>query len=144
MHGWVLDMYEHETDGLVVWVLLEDGQRLRLRYHFPLTFYAAGPVKRLHELGVWLKGQNPAPRQERAERRDLFVDHPLSLLAIEVENPANQPRLFHGAAQSFPDLTYYDADIEIGLRFVARTGAFPTAYCYIVYEGDQLIELRAL
>ncbi len=144
MHAWLLDLYEHETDGLIVWVLLDDGQRLRLRCHFPLTFYAAGPNKRLHELGVWLKGQTPAPRLERAERRDLFVPRPLSLLSVEVENPANQPRLFRQAAQSFPDLTYYNADVEIGLHFVAKTGAFPTAYCCIEYEDDRLLELRAL
>ena len=60
MHAWLLDLYEHETDGLVVWVILEDGQRLRLRYHFPVTFYAAGPASRLHELAVWLRAQEPA------------------------------------------------------------------------------------
>ena len=144
MHGWFLDLYVHEDDGLIVWVMLDDGQRLRLRYPFPLTFYAAGTTRQLHELGVWLKNRTPAPGLSRALRRDLFVPEPLNLLAIEVENPANQPHLFHDAAQAFPDLTYYDADVEIGLRFASQTGAFPTAYCRIVYEGDRLLELRAL
>lgn len=144
MHGWFLDLYVHETDGLIVWVILDDGQRLRLRYPFPLTFYAAGSNRQLHELGLWLKNQTPAPKLSRAERRDLFVPKPLSLLAIEVENPADQPRLFREASLAFPDLTYYDADVEIGLRFAAKTGAFPTSYCLIEVEGDTLLSLRAL
>jgi DNA polymerase-2 len=144
VYGWLLDLYEHADDGLVIWMLLADGRRLRLRHHFPLTFYAAGPDRSLHSLGVWLKNQTPAPRLGRAERRDLFIPHPLRLLSVEVENPADQPRLFHEAARTFPDLTYYDADVELGLRFAARTGAFPTAYCRIEYEGDRLLEMRAL
>lgn len=144
MHGWLLDLYEHETDGLIIWVMMTDGQRLRLRCPFPLTFYAAGPTKRLHELGLWLKSQTPIPRLGRTERRDLFLPKPISLLSIEVENPAEQPRLFHQTSQAFPDLTYYDADVEIGLRFAAKTGAFATAYCAIEYEGDTLLNLRAL
>jgi DNA polymerase II len=144
MHAWLLDLYEHETDGLVVWVLMEDGQRLRLRYHFPVTFYAAGPASRLHELAVWLRAQEPAPKLSKVEKRDLFMPRLLSLLAVEVENPAFQPRLFQQTSQVFPDLTYYDSDVNLGLRFAAQTGAFPTAYCHIEYEGDRLLELRSL
>lgn len=144
MHGWLLDLYEHETDGLVVWVLLDDGQRLRLRYDFPVTFFAAGPAKRLHELAVWLRAQNPAPGLSKVEKRDLFVPRPVSLLAVEVANPASQPRLFQQASQIFPDLTYYDSDVNLGLRFAAKTGAFASAYCFIRYEDDRLLELRAL
>ena len=117
MHAWLLDLYDHETDGLVVWVILEDGQRLRLRYHFPVTFYAAGPASRLHELAVWLRTQNPPSKLARVDKRDLFVPHPLSLLAVEVENPALQPRLFQQASQVFPDLTYYDFGRQPGAAF---------------------------
>jgi DNA polymerase-2 len=144
MHGWFLDLYVHEDDGLIVWVMMDSGERLRLKYPFPLTFYAHGSKNQLHELGLWLKKEAPGAKLSRAERRDLFVPEPLSLLAIEVQNPAHQPRLFHEASQAFPELTYYDADVEIGLRFAALTGAFPTAYCAIEYEGDTLLSLRAL
>ena len=42
--GWLLDL-RRPGDGLVLWLLGEDGRRLRLRQPFPVTFYAAGPPR---------------------------------------------------------------------------------------------------
>ncbi len=61
MHAWLLDLYEHETDGLIVWVLLDERTAPAAALPLPAAFYAAGPNKRLHELGVWLKGQYAHP-----------------------------------------------------------------------------------
>ena len=40
--GWLLDVYADPQEGLVLWLLEEDGARRRLHQPFPVTFYAAG------------------------------------------------------------------------------------------------------
>jgi len=134
--GWLLDLFEDAQRGVDLWLIGDDGARLRLRQDFPLIFYAAGNTEALHQLGLWLRGQPEKPALARAVRRDLFRDQPLTLLAIEMQDPINQPRLFQRAAKRFPDLDFYDADINITLRHAARWGTFPLARCYVCADDD--------
>lgn len=129
MHGWLLDLYEDERDGVVLWFLGEDGIRLRLRQEFPVTFYAAGSPARLRALWQFIESQPVESTLERTERRDLFSEEPVTVLACTVKNPALQQQLFQNASRAFPDLTYYDADLPLPLRYAARYGTFPLAHC---------------
>jgi hypothetical protein len=62
IRGWLLDLYPHPEDGLVLWLLGDDGQRRRLRQDFPVTFYAAGEPPQLRTLWRWLKAR-PHPHR---------------------------------------------------------------------------------
>ncbi len=124
--GWLLDLYEDEA-GLVLWLMQEDGTRARLAQPFPVTLYAAGPGPRLRALWRWLRARPQPPRLERAERHELFAGRPLAVMAITAPGPLQARRLFAELAQSFPDLTYYDADLSPNLRHAARYGTFPLA-----------------
>jgi hypothetical protein len=138
--GWFLDIYTHQHNGIVIWFLGEDGVRYRLRQRFPVTFYADGPAPRLRLL--WRRLQNLPHELElgRARRRELFHREPLTLLSIRVNQPAEQPRLFHRIARDFPDLTYYDSDIQLALRHAAVYNTFPLARCRIVADQRNWIQ----
>ena len=150
--GWLLDVYPGRQnggdppDGVVVWLLGEDGRRYRLRQPFPVTFYASGPALRLRLLWRYLQNQPVSVQLQRAERRDLFSEQPLTVLAVQVEQPAAQPRLFQLVSSSFPDLTYFDADIPLALRYAAVHRVFPLAHCTITVwrGGDQVQQVQAL
>ena len=71
--GWLLDLYEDAADGLTLWLLADDGRRLRLTQAFPVTFYAAGEAGELRRLWRWLSARPERPRLGREERRDLFL-----------------------------------------------------------------------
>ncbi len=147
--GWLLDVYSDPDPqgGVVLWLLSDDGERRRLRQPFAVTFYAAGPSPRLRDLWRFLQAgdlypaDGRAPQQtepvqlERAERRDLFQGA-IPVLAARFERPADQPRLFRRAAQAFPDLTFYDADLPLALRHAAVFGTFPLARCQITTTPD--------
>jgi DNA polymerase II len=147
--GWFLDVYEEPKGGAVLWLLSEDGRRIQLRQPFPITFYAAGQPERLRELCCFLLSQ-PLPQPAalklaRAERRDLFCEQPITVLAVEVEQAASQPVLFRQAARHFPELTYYNADIPLALRYAAVHGVFPLARCQAVVDASsQVLEIQAL
>jgi DNA polymerase II len=129
--GWLLDLYEGKEEGVILWLLSEDGRRLRFQQPFPVTFYAAGAANRLRALWQYLERQPVRVSLSRTERRDLFTPAPVTLLAIEVGRPADQPALFRQVMHSFPDLTYYDADLPLALRHAATFGTFPLARCHI-------------
>lgn len=135
LHGWLLDLYADETDGLVFWLLAEDGRRLRLTQQFPITFYAHGPFPRLRALWRFLQQQPIPVGLSRTVREDLFTG-PLDVLAVEVANPALQARLFRHVARCFPDLTYYDADIPLGLRYAAVYDVFPLCHCEVEVDDN--------
>ncbi len=133
--GWLLDLYADEADGLVLWLLAEDGRRLRLTQPFPVTFYAHGPFPQLRALWRFLQQQPVRVQLARVVREDLFAG-PLDVLAVTMANPAQQPRLFRQVTRCFPDLTYYDADIPLGLRYAAVFDVFPLCHCEVEVDED--------
>ncbi|MFC2025929.1 DNA polymerase domain-containing protein [Chloroflexota bacterium] len=138
--GWLLDVYPDNRVGVALWLLGEDGQRYHLRQPFPVTFYAAGPETRLNSLWRFLKKQPITMELSRVKRRELFHKDPLTLLSIQVAQTAAQPRLFHRVADAFPDLTYFDTDVALALRYAAVYDAFPLARCKIITDDDNLIQ----
>jgi len=143
--GWLLDLYDQPAEGLVLWLIAESGQRLRLHQPFPVTFYAAGPEPRLHALQQFLRSQPIKLSLQREEQRDLFKSQPVKVLAVCVEQAAEQSLLFRRLLTQFPDLDYYNADIQPFLRYAALHGTFALAHCHVEYQADGLVtSLRVL
>jgi len=156
--GWLLDLYTHPHDGLVLWLLCDDTRRRRFRQDFPVTFYAAAaPPTRTAELSdrpgmalarnegrvnqrlraLWktLRNQPMEVELSREERRDLFSGL-ITVLAVRVRHPHQQPGLFRQVARRFPDLNFYNADLPINLHHAAAYGTFPLARCRLETDGQ--------
>jgi DNA polymerase II len=152
--GWLLDVFAPEgapqqakngspitsQGDVVLWLLGEDGARRRLCQPFPVTFYVAGPAACLRALWQRLENQPISVSLDWVERRDLFCQEPLTVLAVQVNHPAAQPRLFQQLAQQFPDLDFYDADVHLALRYAATHHIFPLAYCQFTTSADNRVE----
>jgi DNA polymerase-2 len=142
--GWLLDIYPDQKHGLVLWIIDRDGPRRRLLQDFPVTFYAAGPFPRLRELWRFVESHPVAAKMRREQRRDLFSGQ-RDVLAIQVANPAQQPRLCRDLIGRFPTLDYYDTDITIPIRYAAVHDLFPLAYGrFLVDEANRVQEVEAL
>jgi DNA polymerase-2 len=136
--GWLLDVYEHHEDGVVVWLLGETGCRYRLRQHFTVTFYASGPFPRLRKLWRSLDDGDVPVTLERTQRRDLFSGL-LDVLAITVPDPVQAQDLFYQIRNLYPEVTWYDADIPIAMRYAAAWNVFPMAKLDIEMDEDDWI-----
>jgi DNA polymerase-2 len=148
--GWLLDVYAHPQRGVTLWLLCDDGRRLRLQQDFPVSFYAAGPPQRLRQLWTCLRSMgalegaihesplqaSPSPTftLAREERRDLFTGT-IPVLAARTESPAALSRLYSRLTGQFLDLTFYDADVHIAIRHAAVYGTFPLAR--VALEADE-------
>jgi DNA polymerase-2 len=139
IRGWLLDIYPDPELGVILWLLDQDGvRRHRLYQPFPTSFYVHGPGSELRALWRHLRSLPLQLQLSRAEKQDLFVDQPLAVLKIVSPTPSDQEKLFSHLKQAFPDLTYYDADIPIDIRYAAQTGVFPLARCLVqaTQEGE--------
>ena len=131
--GWLLDLYAHPSDGVVLWLIGQDGKRHAFRQDFPVTFYAGGPFPRLRELWRFLASQ--PVELARARREDLYAG-PQEVMEIRVASPALYPDLFREAGKHFPDLTFYDADVALPLRYAVAFNVFPMARCKVTADAN--------
>jgi len=138
--GWLLAVYPDPEDGAVLWLIGEDGARLRLTQPFPTTFYAAGrDERRLQAVQAYLSRKKSPPEMTFTTRDDLFKG-PRRVLAITVPNPIAQTQLYYDLQSRFRELHFYNARIPFAVRFGGETGAFPIqehipAALAIVYQA---------
>jgi len=139
--GWLLDVYSDAKDGLMLWLLTDSGERLRLRMDFPVTFYVAGDFKLLRQTWRFLQGRDIA--LARTRRRDLFSGE-RDVLAVTIPDPANALKIFYELSSIFPSLDYYNADIPLSLRFIAHTGVHLLGRCRVDLYEKTITHIEAL
>jgi len=142
--GWLFDVYPHNQEGLVLWFIGEDGKRYRLNQDFPVSFYIGGSNQQLRALWTYLRKAHPDLHLRKEERNELF-EGPIDVLAIRVDMPARQPKLFRKLHNLFPGLDYYDADIAVPLRYHSAFDLFPLAYSHITLSAQGKVDsIRSL
>lgn len=136
-----MDVYTRPGGELVCWLLSEDGQRWLLPMDFPVTFYAAGSSAVLRQAWRFLQGRGV--HLSRQVRRDLFHGERI-VLAVTVDLPGRLAEVHRRLAQTFPLLDYYDADLPLAVRFVARTQVPLLGRCSFETDGQRLLGLQPL
>ncbi|GAP06446.1 DNA polymerase elongation subunit [Anaerolinea thermolimosa] len=139
--GWLLDVYTRPSGELVCWLLGKDGQRWLLPMDFPVTFYAGGRPEHLRQ--AWRAVTDSSVQKARAVRADLFGREQI-LLSLTAPTPGQAGALYHQLSTTFPHLDYYDADVPLGVRFMAYTGVPLLGYCRFQTDGQSLISLEPL
>jgi len=138
--GWLLDLYLNQEEGLTLWFIGEDDRRVCFKQAFPVSFYVAGPNEQLRAVWKRVSGKTGVLGLSRKQKQDVFVADPVDVMQIDMDSPASQVKLFRDIEAVFPDLTYYDADVTIGTRYMARHGAFPLALCELEADENQVIQ----
>ncbi|MBQ6342806.1 MAG: hypothetical protein IJI41_06765 [Anaerolineaceae bacterium] len=143
--GWLLDLYEDAADGVRMWFILDEGERICLHQDMPVSFYIYGPVNRLHECCLFLRHQPGVVKLSRETKKDVFQKDPLCVLRVDTSGPVVQKECFKKVQQVFPDLTWYNADLSVQARHCAQFDTFPMALCELEYEEDgTLISMHLL
>lgn len=142
--GWLLDLYPDPKQGVILWIITQSGERLRLHQSFRVKFSVAGSAARLRQVWEWLRHQPIPVDLSRTEGYDLFLPTPITLLSIDTDASV-QPRLFSKLARAFPDLDYYDADVQLSIRHAAAFSTFPLCRCNIAYnDTGEVTNLQVL
>jgi DNA polymerase II len=135
--GWLFDLYAHPECGIVLWLITEDHERLRLRMDLSSSFNAAGDFSRLR--AGWRFLQSKA-KLFRETRRDLFTGM-RTVMTVTTDCAVD---VFHEFHYQFPDLDYYDADIPVSLRFIAQTDCHLLGRCRVSLKGEWVQSIQPL
>ena len=142
IHRLAVRFVHNPKHGITVWLLSEDGKSHSFTQEFSITFYVAGPFHRLRQLWKYLK-EKPVVLS-RTERDDLYSGKK-DVLELRVPNPVAFEELFKEVNHQFPDLSYYDVDIPLILRYAAAFHVFPLANCKVeVEQGWEISNISAL
>jgi DNA polymerase-2 len=141
--GWLFDLYVHPQKGVVLWLVGEDNRPHCFFQDFEITFYAGGAFPRLKELWRFLASK-PVKLKKVDDKEDLF-DGSQVVMQIQVESPTIYKGLFREVQERFPDLTYYDVDIPLTVRYAAAFNVFMMGSCKVTAEaGGKLLSIQAL
>ena len=143
LHGWLFDAYP-SANAMTVWLIDMDGRAHALEDSFAPAFYVRGPNSVLHDVCQLLHSRRAPVRLRRAERFDLFLDRSIEVLEISILKPGMLDHVFRQVSGAYPDLDYYDADINIPQRYILARDIFPLAYVAVEHEDGRIrsIETR--
>ena len=68
----------------------------------------------------------------------------ITVLKVEVLQPIRLDGLFRNMVAAFPELTYYDSDISIAVRYAACFDVFPLARCRLEVRGETIVSIVPL
>ncbi|MCJ7622490.1 MAG: hypothetical protein MUO76_03230 [Anaerolineaceae bacterium] len=134
--GWILDLYEDPRDGAVLWIITREGERRKLSFSVPVSFYVAGSPRGLVRAAEWLGENEAQAKVSHTCKEDILQRRFIPVLDVLISNPYHLSGVFHRLQKTFPSLTYYDADVSVALRYAARFGIFPLAECRLYLNGD--------
>jgi len=137
LSGWLLFIYADEQDGVVLWVLGEDGIRRRLTHSFLSAFYIEGEPDALKKVASYLEQDTFRAHSFLTERMDLY-DGPRQVLAVQTANLVFQQHLCNDLKKRFAvlRLRFYDTNIPLSVRYAVAHGVFPTARCFVSHDAN--------
>jgi DNA polymerase-2 len=142
LRGWILDLYP-AAEGMVLWAKTEDGRALRLTDSLPMAFYVGGDSPGLRaawkEIAHWGRGL----RLARTRRYDIHRGEEIDLLEVAAPGPLAYRAAVREALRRWPDLPFYNADLDPALVYGNERGVFPLARCVFQADGARILSVRA-
>ena len=145
IEGWLLDLYTHPRHGQTcLWLIERGGARTCFYHAFPGTFYFTGPdAARLQYAESYLYAKHADAIQVKLEH----VWQPVTpteqpIYAVQTENPNALWKVFRPFSQDFPDLEFYNVDLDVSHYYAAFYGVF--AFCQLSVEADGRNHIRSI
>lgn len=137
--GWLLDLYP-TSDGMVLWAVDEQGTAHRLVDSFAMSFFVAGERSALHSMCQFL-AHSPDAKLKKTRRYDLLQGIEIELLQIIARTPLAYSALFRQVFQRWPNLSYYNSDLDPAVIYGSERGVFPLATCSFEVQGNRVTAL---
>jgi len=127
---------------MAVWLLADEGRRLRLLDPYKPAFYLTGPKP---DLLAALRTLRRAPvAVQQVERREIDGET-IPVTEVAVQQPIVFPTLVRSLIHRFDSLQFYQADVSLPQLYFYDRGLFPLARCEAETTDDGTIrEIHAL
>ncbi len=129
LEGWIFDVYP-SSDGMILWMIDDQGRPHRVRYAYAPTLYVAGTRSTLEMARQALTRLRVPVTLTPTARQELMSGTQIPVTAVTVPHPLAFPAAARLLAR-VPGLVLYNCDILTTRLFFYETGLFPLARCAI-------------
>lgn len=130
---------------MVVWLLGEDGHRIRAIDPFVPTCYLAAPPSIREQVFRILHRASYRTGTREVERYELGALRPIPVLEVSVHAPAQFSSLTKQLIRSCPDAQFFDVDVPLPQRYFYDRDLFPLVHCEADLTAEGWIQsIRAL
>jgi DNA polymerase elongation subunit (family B) len=125
---------------MVVWLLCEDGRRIRAVDPFVPTCYLAAPPPIREQACRLLRRTSCRIGTSEVERYELGALRPTPVLEVSVHAPAQFSSLTQQLICSFPDAQFFHVDVSLPQRYFYDRELFPLAHCEVDLTAEGRIQ----
>ena len=125
---------------MVVWLLCEDGRRIRAIDPFVPTCYLAAPTPILDHASRLLRRASCRIGIREVERYELGAPRPISVLEVSVHAPAQFLPLTQQLIRSCPEAQFFHVDVSLPQRYFYDRQLFPLVHCETDLTAEGLIQ----
>jgi hypothetical protein len=137
--GWLLDLYP-EPQAMVLWVLTDAGERLRLRDPFTPSFFVRGEASLLRKFLRRLRHSPVAAAVGCTQRIDFWTGKPVEVVECAITEMLRFPKVLSTWAKDFADLEFFNCDLLPVQHYCYGNPLFPTARARFRYRDDLSVE----
>jgi len=141
VRGWLFDVYPSGANEIVVWIIAEDGRRIRLVDKYIHRIYVSGDFLELKRL-VEKIGDDEAIVSWRFVRKhaDFMEAHTRKVLEIEMSD--NEQALFYARTLlrtgGYEKFRLCNVDVPVSQAYLYDKDVFPLAHVMVVDLGKRL------
>jgi DNA polymerase-2 len=130
---------------MVVWLLCEDGRRIRAIDPFVPTCYLAAPPSIREQVFRLLRRASCRISTREVERYELGAPRPIQVLEISVHAPAQFSPFTQHLIRECPDAQFFHVDVSLPQRYFYDRELFPLVHCeaHLTAE-DRIQSIQAL
>ena len=114
---------------MVVWLLCEDGRRIRAVDPFVPTCYLAAPPSIREQVFRLLRRVSCRIGTREVERYELGAPRPTPVLEVSVHAPAQFSSLTQQLIRACPDAQFFHVDVSLPQRYFYDRQLFPLVHC---------------
>ncbi len=141
VRGWLFDVYPSGPDEVAVWVIAENGERVRFVDKFVSTIYVSGNYSALNRLADRLEYNGSVADWRFVEKNaDFMESFRRKVLEVGLKDNAKSAILARellrlGGYQRF---RFYNVDVVVAQAYLYEKDVFPFARVMIVDSGKRL------
>jgi len=139
LRGWLFDVYP-AAEGMVLWIIAEDGRRLRLTDPFHPSFYFEGPSIESRNAVLHLSREKTPVTARHVERSEFFSGRAIPVVQVTVHDPTEYVGIVKRLVRIGDRLQFYNCDIDLSQLYFYERNLFPLALCSVDRTETETIQ----
>ena len=141
VRGWLFDVYPSGPDEVVVWVIAENGERVRFVDKFVSTIYVSGNYSALNRLTDRLECNSSVADWRFVEKNaDFMESFRRKVLEVGLKDNAKTAILARELLrlEGYQRFRFYNVDVVVAQAYLYEKDIFPFAHVMVVDSGKRL------